>query len=312
MGAMADGSNGRWEQWLIWVMLVETAVSLYARPMTTIGILHPGAMGISVAATAKNSGHDVVWASAGRSGATAARAAAYGLRDVGTLAALCAEAEAIISVCPPHAAEAVADEVLGLGFRGLLVDTNAIAPQRARQIGAKVAGVNGRFVDGGIIGGPAWQPATTWLYLSGEGAETAVGFFTAGPLETELLAGGIGQASALKMCFAAYSKGTTALLAGILAAAESMGVRPALQTQWRRYGSELADGAAEDVRRVTAKAWRFAGEMEEIAATLAAVGVPDGFHLAAAEIYGRLASFKDAPAVPPLADVLAAVRAPSE
>ena len=280
--------------------------------MTTIGILHPGAMGISVAATAKNSGHDVIWASAGRSGATAARAAEHGLRDVGTLAALCAEAEAIISVCPPHAAEAVADEVLGLGFRGLLLDANAIAPQRARQIGDKVAAANGRFVDGGIIGGPAWKPGTTWLYLSGEGAETAVSFFTAGPLETELLAGDIGQASALKMCFAAYSKGTTALLAGILAAADSLGVWPALQTQWRRYGSELADGATEDVRRVTAKAWRFAGEMEEIAATLAAAGVPGEFHAAAAEIYGRLAAFKDAPAVPELADVLAALRAPRE
>lgn len=210
-----------------------------------------------MAATAKNSGHDVVWASNGRSGATAARAAGHGLRDVGTLAAMCAEAEAIVSVCPPHAAEAVADEVLGLGFRGLYLDANAIAPQRARLIAEKVAAANGRFVDGGIIGGPAWKPGTTWLYLSGEGAETAVSFFTAGPLETELLAGDVGQASALKMCFAAYSKGTTALLAGILAAADTLGVWPVLQNQWQRYGSPLAESAPQDVRRVTAKGAAF-------------------------------------------------------
>lgn len=275
--------------------------------MTNIGILHPGAMGISVAATLKNGGHEVYWASAGRSQATAVRAAEHNLRDAGTVAALCQQCAVIVSVCPPHAAAAVAAEVLSHGFTGLYIDANAISPMQAQQIGARVTAAGATFVDGGIVGGPAWQRGTTWLYLAGQGAETAVSYFAAGPLETELLGDQIGQASALKVCFAAYTKGTTALLSAILATANQLDVWPALQTQWRRYGWELADEAPERVRRVTAKAWRFAGEMEEIAATFAHAGLPPDFHLGAAAVYQRLAGFKDASELPPLDDVLAAL-----
>ena len=37
------------------------------------------------------------------------------------------------------------------------------------------------------------------------------------------------------------------------------------------------------------KAWRWVGEMEEAADTVAAVGVPDGFSRSAAEMYRRMA-----------------------
>src|SRR5688572_30509310 len=93
-----------------------------------IGILHPGDMGISIAASAQNAGHQVYWASEGRGPDTQARAAKFELRDVGTLANLCAECQIILSVCPPHAAEEVAQEVLAAGFSGLYLDANAIAP----------------------------------------------------------------------------------------------------------------------------------------------------------------------------------------
>ena len=52
----------------------------------TIGMLHPGAMGAALGAALVGNGHEVVWASAGRSDATRARAEAAGLVDVGTLA----------------------------------------------------------------------------------------------------------------------------------------------------------------------------------------------------------------------------------
>src|SRR5262249_26115729 len=141
--------------------------------------------------------------------------------------------------------------------------------------------------DGGIIGGPAWKPNTTWLYLSGKEAQRVADCFAAGPLETCIVGDSIGKASALKMCFAAYTKGTTALLCAILAAAESLGVREELAQQWSRDGSAFADESVQRVRQVTAKAWRFAGEMEEIAATLQSAGVPGEFHSAAADIYRR-------------------------
>jgi 3-hydroxyisobutyrate dehydrogenase-like beta-hydroxyacid dehydrogenase len=163
------------------------------------------------------------------------------------------------------------------------------------------------FVDGGIIGGPAWKPGRTWLYLSGQEAQVAASCFSAGPLETSVIGESIGKASALKMCYAAYTKGTTALPGAILAVAETLGVREELQHQWSRHGSDFAEQACQRVRRVPAKAWRFAGEMDEIAATFKEAGLPGDFHAAAAEIFCRIAHFKEAPSAPALEDVLAAL-----
>src|SRR5436309_1651050 len=100
-----------------------------------IGILHPGEMGISIAASAQNSGCEVYWASEGRRQQTRERAEQFGLRDSRTLASLCAECPIVISVCPPHAAESLANDVLAAGFTGVYVDANAIAPQRTIKIG---------------------------------------------------------------------------------------------------------------------------------------------------------------------------------
>ncbi len=272
-----------------------------------LGILHPGEMGVSIAASAQQNGHKVYWASEGRSAQTRTRAEKYGLADAGSLPGLCERCEGIISVCPPYAAEEVALDVLAQGFRGLYVDANAISPARAERIGEIMASGGAAFVDGGIIGGPAWQPDSTWLHLSGEQANLVASLFAGGPLETNVLSDQIGDASAIKMCFAAYTKGRTALLCAILGAAETLGVREALAEQWTKIGFDLAEEAPERARRVTAKAWRFTGEMEEIAATFEAAGQPGGFHQAAGEIYHRLAHFKDAPAIPSFEAVLNAL-----
>lgn len=272
-----------------------------------IGILHPGDMGISIAVSAQNGGHDVRWASEGRSAQTRARAEAHGLRDAHSLAALCADSDVIVSVCPPHAAEDLARAVLAVGFSGTFVDANAIAPERARRIADMMASAGIDVVDGGIIGGPAWKPKSTWLYLSGKRAAAIATLFTAGPLETQVLGDDIGAASALKMCYAAYTKGSTALLCAVLAAADGLNVRDALNAQWSRdsAGSDLQN--TRRVQGVTAKAWRFSGEMHEIAATFRATGLPGAFHDAAAEIYDRIAPFKGADGAPALEDVLRAL-----
>ncbi len=277
-----------------------------------VGVLHPGEMGISLAVSAQKSGHTVFWASEGRGAQTRERAAKYGLRDAETLAQLCETCQTIVSVCPPDAAEDVAQQVLGHGFRGLYLDANAISPQRAVRIGEAMGRAGATFVDGGIIGSPAWTPGTTWLYLAGPGGQGAAACFAAGPLETRVIGEIIGRASALKMCYAAYSKGTTALLSATLAAAEQLGVRHELEQQWSHDGSDFAKQAGKRLRQAPAKAWRFVGEMAEIAATFHAAGVPDGFHTAAAVVFDRMARFKDAPAAPALEDVLAALRQAEE
>jgi len=272
--------------------------------MSNIGILHPGEMGISIAASAITNGHQVYWMSQGRSDRTRARAEKYHLIEIDSLFQFSQTCETMVSICPPHAAEEVAKFVMQAGFQGYYLDANAIAPQRAIEIGQMLKANNIQFVDGGIIGGPAWTPKETWLYLSGERAGEIAGCFSNGPLETKILGNEIGKASALKMCYAAYTKGTTALLSALLAAAESLGVREELYQQWNMDDKDFSEQVNRRVRRVTAKAWRFEGEMKEIASTFRAAGLPDGFHQAAAETYQRMANFKDAAETPPLQDVL--------
>jgi 3-hydroxyisobutyrate dehydrogenase-like beta-hydroxyacid dehydrogenase len=275
--------------------------------MTRIGILHPGEMGVSVAASAINSGHQVYWLSQNRSEETRQRAEKYGLIELGSLEEFCQTCEIIFSVCPPLAADKVADSVIEQGFKGWYLDANAISPQRTINIGQRMEANGIRFIDGGIIGGPTWKPGETRLYLSGKDSNMVADCLTEGPLEVKVIGDKIGNASALKMCYAAYSKGTTALLAAILAAAESLGVREELYQQWDMDNAGFVEQVNGRARRVTAKAWRFEGEMREIASTFREAGLPGGFHEAAAEVYRRMAGFKHRDQSPQLEEVLTAL-----
>jgi 3-hydroxyisobutyrate dehydrogenase-like beta-hydroxyacid dehydrogenase len=272
--------------------------------MTKIGILHPGKMGISIAASAINNEHQVLWASENRSDKTRLRAEKYGLIELDSLVELCQTCEIIFCICPPHAAEDVANSVIEHGFNGYYLDANAISPQRAIKIGQMMETAGISLVDGGIIGGPAWRPKETFLYLSGKDANIIADCFTSGPLETKIIGDEIGKASALKICYAAYSKGTTALLAAILAAAESLDVRAELYQQWDMDDSNFSEQANRRVTRAIAKAWRFEGEMHEIASTFQEAGLPNGFHQAAAEVFRKMANFKDSAETPSVDNVL--------
>ncbi len=278
-------------------------------PARRIGILHPGEMGSAVAASMQSGENEVYWASEGRSGHTRERAIGLGLVDVFTVARLCEVCPAIFSVCPPEFADAVADQVRSFSFRGLYVDANAISPERVRCMDARMRSSGITFVDGSIIGLATRVPGSTWIYFSGESAaEAAACFGSDGPLTAEVIDGEIGKASALKMCFAGYSKGTSALLCAVLAAAEQLGVRAQLERQWTRTGGSPAN-PGKTVAGVAPKAWRFAPEMKEIAATFEAAGLPPEFHQAAARIYSALASFKDSQ--PDMEEVLRALGGPS-
>jgi 3-hydroxyisobutyrate dehydrogenase-like beta-hydroxyacid dehydrogenase len=255
-----------------------------ARTMT-VGVLHPGEMGAAVAAALRAGGHDVAWASAGRSAATAARAGEAGLRDIGTPEAMAGACDLVVSVCPPHAAVAVARELRGFG--GIYVEANAVSPETARGIGEIVTSGAAAYVDGGIIGPPPHEPGTTRLYLSGLAAGEAAAAFAGTPLEALVVSARVGDASAVKMAYAAWTKGTAALLLAARETARAEGVEEALMAEWARSLPDLADAYTRAVRSATAKGWRWVAEMEEIAATFAAAAQPDGFHRAAAEIYRR-------------------------
>lgn len=275
--------------------------------MRTIALLHPGEMGAAVGACLVGRGHRVLWASSGRSAATGSRAKAAGLEDAGTLERALEPAHIVLSVCPPHAATATAREVAGRKFRGIFVDCNAIAPDTAREAARIAEAAGAKFVDGGIVGPPPTRNGSSRIYLCGGSSGDIATLFAGTNMEAVPLDAPVGAASALKACYAAWTKGATALLAAIRTLARHEGVDDALLDEWKRSQPELPK-RSEAVTAAARKAWRWIGEMEEIAASFRAAGLPDGFHLAAAQIYRELERFKDPGAPPSLDEVTATLR----
>jgi 3-hydroxyisobutyrate dehydrogenase-like beta-hydroxyacid dehydrogenase len=270
----------------------------------TIGILHPGAMGVTVAASIKAGGHRVLWASENRSPATIERASIAGLEDVRHLNVLIEAAEVIISVCPPHAAIDLARTVVKKGFRGIYVDVNAVSPTTSRNILEIAASSNAQYVDGGIIGPPALKPGATRLYLAGNLAPDVKKLFNQGNIMAIVIGNNPGTASALKMCYAAWTKGSSALLLAIRALAEAEGVTGALLKEWDLSQPGLKARSEFAATGSAPKAWRFVGEMEEIASTFKEANLPDSFHRGAAELYRRLRVFKDKPGTISIREVI--------
>lgn len=269
-------------------------------PRPVIGVLHPGAMGAALGSSLKRVAGAVIWAAAGRSITTSKRAELADLVGVPDLGELARRADLIISICPPHAARDVAQEVAAalaaVPGRGegddraapLYVDANAISPAAVRDIGALLGADH--VVDAAVIGPPAWEPGSTVLWLSGAAAEVVAGLFAGSPFEARVLGPDLGAASALKACFGLQSKALPALRLAMAAAARGYGVQDALDGELARTGADPAPVGVDD--RAAGRAWRWVGEMEEAAQALAAVGVPDGFSRAAAEVY-RIAAAQD-------------------
>jgi 3-hydroxyisobutyrate dehydrogenase-like beta-hydroxyacid dehydrogenase len=267
-----------------------------------IGLLHPGDMGAAVGRCLRMRGHTVLWAAQGRSAATAARADAAGMTGVGSVSDITSRAGLIMSICPPHAALDVAREVAGSGFGGLFVDANAISPATAGEVAGIVAGGGAGYVDGGIIGTPPVTPGFIRLYLSGPRAGEVSELFENTPVDARVVdqpvaaggggaagggAAGGGAASAVKMAYASWTKGSAAMLLAARAMARAQGVEDVLLAEWGLSQGDLEPRSARAARSAATKGWRWVAEMEEIAASMAAAGLPEGFHQAAAEIYRR-------------------------
>ena len=259
-----------------------------------IGLLHPGAMGAAVGACFTACGHTVSWVNQGRSPLSQARATRAGLLPCPDLVQLTQGADLIISLCPPHAATSVASEVAATGFAGQYLEANAIAPSKLAKIEALLSEHPIHLIDGSLIGGPVWPdeaPASsTTLHLSGQGSGAIAALLAGSPLKANHLSDQRGDASALKMVFAAFSKGSAALTAEILNVAEQYGVREALSHQ---LGQKTTQQWQRTLAGTASKAWRFKGEMQEIAETFDAVGAETGFHQAAAAVYQKLSAHKD-------------------
>ena len=247
-------------------------------------------MGSSLGACLRGNRHHVGWVSDGRSLATSKRAEAEEFYEYANLELALENMDVVVSICPPEYAEATAESVVELGFNGIYVDANATSPMTAERISNLVGE---KYVDGSVIGPPARHAGATRMYLSGTKAAYIRDLFTGTFANPTDLGSTATAASALKMCYAAYTKGTSALLVNIRALAEANSVTDALLAEWSISQPDLQARSERTGPSISRKAWRFAAEMREIASTFAANGLPDGFHHGAAQVYERLADFKD-------------------
>jgi 3-hydroxyisobutyrate dehydrogenase-like beta-hydroxyacid dehydrogenase len=257
--------------------------------LRTIGILSPGDMGHGLGRVLVRHGLRVVAALDDRSERTRGLAAEAGIADVGTLEHLVTEADAMLSVLVPAeavpAAERVAAALRSTSTSLLYADLNAVAPETTKQVGEIVTAAGARYVDGGIIGNPPRDDNDSpRIYLSGQGASELAELSTYG-LDMRVVSEVVGHASGLKMCYACLTKGLTALATELLVTAERLGLSDALRAEQESSQANLRKWIERQLPSMPPKAHRWVAEMEEIAATFAAVGLPPGMLLGAADVY---------------------------
>ncbi len=255
--------------------------------VTTVGLLSPGDMGHSIGAVLVNHGLEVLTCLDGRSERSRALAAEAGIEDTASIDELVEAADIFLSVLVPASAMEAAERVAGAlertGSSLLYVDCNAIAPQTVRQIAEVITAAGGRFSDGGIVGPPPRTPGTRF-YASGPGAGEFSQLRDYG-LDVRVLDGEIGQASGMKMCYAALTKGMQALGTELLVAARLMGLEDALREEQMSSVTEMREGIERSIPTMPPKAYRWVGEMEEIAATFEYLGLTPLIFQGAADIY---------------------------
>jgi len=261
-------------------------------PDPTVAIMSPGDMGHAVAATLRAHGLRVITCLEGRSPRTRALAEQAGVEAVPDDDALVREADLLLSILVPAEAENLARRIAAAlertGKAMVYVDCNAIAPQTARRIGQLVEAAGGRFVDAGIIGPPPRTGTRTPFYASGEHAKDFAVLRDFG-LDVRPVGERPGDASAVKMCYAALTKGTTALMTELSVAAERLGVTAVLRQELSESQRAALERMMGSVPAMVPKAHRWVGEMEEIAQTFEDCGLTPKTYLGAAEIYDFVA-----------------------
>ena len=269
--------------------------------MNTVGILSPGDMGHTVGQRLGEHGLRVVAHLADRSARTRQLAAQAGIDEVASYEALVQEADILLCILVPAQAEAAAQRVAAAlsqtGADLVYADCNAIAPQTTRRIGDLITEAGGRFVDASIIGPPPRREGATRFYASGVHAPELARLNSFG-LHVPVISDRIGDASAIKMCYAGLTKGLTALCTELLVAAEALGVREALLEEYRLSQPAMLQRMEGGLTGMPPKSRRWVGEMEEIAATMAAVGLSPNFHAGAADIYRLVGGTKLADRTP--------------
>ncbi len=254
----------------------------------TVGILSPGDMGQAIAAVLNQNGLKTIAALDDRSPRTRQLAAAANIQDVGSLTQLVIESDVVLSVLVPaaatEAANLVAEIIANVGKQILYVDCNAVAPQKVKRIAQLIESSGATFVDASIIGPPPRVPGRTRIYASGKQTDEFQQLRNYG-LDIRVIGDEIGQASGLKMSYAALTKGLTAIGTELLIAAHRLGLDEQLWEEVSSSQPELAAILTRSIPSMTPKAHRWIGEMEEIAETFQELGLTERIFYGAADVY---------------------------
>lgn len=253
----------------------------------TVAILSPGDMGAGIGGVLRRAGVDVITCLDGRSNLTRLRALEEGFREVGFMDDVVREAGMVLSVLPPGEAPALAGRVARslerTGSKVIYVDCNAVSPGTVKGMEGVIRGAGSRFIDAGIIGGPPRGPDSgTRFFCSGPDTAAFEALRERG-LDVRVVGPEIGQASGLKMVYAASTKGTTALWTGLLATARALGLQDALMRELE--SSRIAAQVLRGIPSMPRRSRRWVAEMEEIAATFAEAGLTPDLFTGAADIY---------------------------
>jgi 3-hydroxyisobutyrate dehydrogenase-like beta-hydroxyacid dehydrogenase len=259
-----------------------------------VGVVSPGDMGQAIAGRLKESGLAVHAALDGRSERTRSLARAAGLADCGSIEKLVATCELIVSVINPgealDVARQVAAAIKSTGRKVAFADLNAVSPQTARDTDQLIRDAGGMFIDGGIIGPPPrGEKDKPRIYVSGPHAYLFEQVKHPN-LQVRILSERIGDASGVKMCYAAMTKGTTALAVELLVAARKLGVEQALEKELRDSRSDVWDWQMKNLASMPPKAYRWVPEMQEIAKTFGELGMTRRIFEGATDIYSMIAA----------------------
>jgi 3-hydroxyisobutyrate dehydrogenase-like beta-hydroxyacid dehydrogenase len=258
---------------------------------TTVALIAPGNMGAAVGRRLSDHGVKVITLLEGRSAASIERAAAAGM--VAATPAEIARADFILSILPPSEAlplaERLAAPLRASNHKPLYADCNAVNPHTANRIAAAVEAAGCAFVDGSIIGGP---PRANYsgpvIYVSGREARRAEALNAFG-LTIRVLPGPVGDASALKMSYGGLTKGLTALGAVVALAATRAGVADALHAELAASQPQLLAWLEHSVPGMFSKAYRWVGEMGEVAGYVEP-GPDQAIFAGVADLYERFAA----------------------
>jgi 3-hydroxyisobutyrate dehydrogenase-like beta-hydroxyacid dehydrogenase len=259
-----------------------------------IGVVSPGDMGQAIAGRLKEAGFSVHTALDGRSERTRALAREAGLTDCGSMEKLVATCELVISVINPGEAlnvtRQVADAMKKTGRHVAFADLNAVSPQTARDADRMIREAGGMYIDGGIIGPPPrTEKDKPRIYASGPDAYL-LDQIKHPNLLVRVMSERVGDASGVKMCYAAMTKGTTALAVELLVAARKLGVEQALEKELRESRSDVFDWQMKNIAVMPPKAYRWVPEMQEIAKTFGELGLTRRIFEGATDVYAMVAA----------------------